>query len=264
MVAYSFKGERVWHHDFPKFSGAPPEWNNGGLTMWFLGRFTDPRRDDVLVTLRRGMMHSDEAHLIDGRAGREVWTRTQGGTGAFGKYPRGCGGALMAVFDYNGDGLDDAMSMYPDTLYVMSGPDGRLLLDRCPDLLFGDWAFSGQPAIYDVRRLGAPEIIFGASQSFFALLTREADIVWVEGPGKGSIGVVPGIGDVDGDGQIELLTPGRWGGADDCALIGELNRGTPYAIRCHAAAALDARPVLPSNTATSRQSPSLIADSCGR
>ena len=106
LVAYASGGQLIWHHDFPDLPGAIPEWNIGGLTLWFSGHFTSPGRCDVLMSIRRSTMHSDETLLLDGRTGSQVWHRIEGGNAAGNQ--RACGGSWMAVYDHDGDGLDDA------------------------------------------------------------------------------------------------------------------------------------------------------------
>ena len=53
-------GEEIWHHDFTTIPGVPPVWNEGGIILWRTGHFRSHTRQDVLVTTRRSMMHSDE------------------------------------------------------------------------------------------------------------------------------------------------------------------------------------------------------------
>ena len=103
LVAIDPDGKQIWHRDFHRFAGAPPEWNVAGLTFWFAGRFTSRDHCDVLVSFRRSTMHSDESCLLDGRNGRELWRRTASATTVNGCV-RGCGGGWMDVFDYDGDG----------------------------------------------------------------------------------------------------------------------------------------------------------------
>ena len=97
LVAYGPAHQVLWGHDFDDLPGAAPEWNIGGLTLWFAGRFTDPHRDDVLVNIRRSTMHSDETFLLDGRTGRELWHRVKGGNAAGNQAPAAEAGGLSTI-----------------------------------------------------------------------------------------------------------------------------------------------------------------------
>jgi hypothetical protein len=207
LVAAAPDGKELWHHDFERFPGAPPVWNVGGLTMWFAGHFTDARRCDVMVSLRRSTMHSDETFLLDGRDGKEIWHRTEGGD-ALGTR-RGCGGAWAAVCDYDGDGLDDAVCLYPDVVFVMRGADGKLLLDKHTSVVFGSSTYYALPVVMDFLGNGKRQMLYGACSYMLALLDMGAGVLWKEGPSSGTPAVLPGIGDADGDGRLELLSPGH-------------------------------------------------------
>ncbi|WP_165228930.1 FG-GAP repeat domain-containing protein [Aquisphaera insulae] len=209
LVAHGPTGRLLWAADFDDLAGAPPEWNLGGLTLWFAGRFTDPRRCDVLVNIRRSTMHSDEAFLLDGRDGRRIWRRVQGGNA--GGNQRACGGSWMAVYDHDGDGRDDALCLYPDVVSVFDGPSGKLLLDRHTnhDVFKNTWSMYAVPSVADFLRRGRPQVVYGANATVFAMLAADASPLWQHGPTPGWPDVSPGIGDLDGDGAIELLSVGH-------------------------------------------------------
>src|SRR5262249_10317383 len=173
LMALDAAGRERWRHDFPHFSGAAPEWNLGGLTLWFAGRFRDRRRCDVLVSLRRSTMHSDETYLLDGRTGNEVWKRSEGVH--IGSYERGFGGAWMAIYDQNGDGLDDVVILYPDGVFAIEGATGRPLLDLDTNKkLFPDvWSFYATPAVADFLGNGSSQLLYAANYYIMALLSRE-------------------------------------------------------------------------------------------
>ncbi|MBI2194186.1 MAG: VCBS repeat-containing protein [Planctomycetes bacterium] len=203
-------GSDLWHHDFHEVPGPlPPSVSLGGLILWFAGRFRHPARSDVLATVRRNTLHSEETFLLDGRTGEEVWHRTEGVR--MGNTARACGGGWMAVYDHDGDGLDDVVSLFPDGVFVMKGETGRPLLDRSTrkETFPGVWTFYAAPAVMDFLGRGDLQILYGASSYMLGILDREGRPVWADGPGNGTPAILPGAGDVDGDGQMEILSPGH-------------------------------------------------------
>lgn len=112
-------GAEAWHSDFEHIPGELPIWNVGGLLYWTVGHFTQARTMDVLMNVRRSIMHSDETHLVDGRTGKQAWHRIKGAGW------RSAGGHPYAVADFNGDGLDDAVSGYCEMHWIFKGTDGK-------------------------------------------------------------------------------------------------------------------------------------------
>ena len=85
---------RKWARPIAGFPGPHPDWNFGGVTRWWTGRFTARDRADVWVSARRGTMHSDEGFLLDGRDGKLLWTCAEVRTPDMAPATRGwgCGG----------------------------------------------------------------------------------------------------------------------------------------------------------------------------
>jgi outer membrane protein assembly factor BamB len=201
-VAYAPNGQPLWHRDFERFPGALPPWNIGGLTYYFAGCFTDPKRCDVLVSLRRNTMHSDETFLLDGRSGEIIWHRTQG--------PDiwGCGGGWVAVYDFDQDGLDDVLTWYPHVFFGMHGPSGEILLWQIANKIFDCSAFYANPVVADVLDEGDPQLFFAGSAYVLALMDKEMNARWRSDPASGTPAVTQCLGDIDGDGVLELIGPG--------------------------------------------------------
>src|SRR6185503_15537825 len=100
VVSADLNNHEIWHHDFANIPGSMPVWNVGGVVFWQTGYFTNARSQDVLVTYRRSMMHSEETLLLAGADGQEIWHRNRQISS------RGVGGTPFAVADFDGDGLD--------------------------------------------------------------------------------------------------------------------------------------------------------------
>lgn len=207
LVVYRADGSQLWQRDFERFPGGIPPWNVGGLTYFFAGRFTDPARCDVLVSLRRCTMHSDETYLLEGRTGETLWQRSA----VLDKL--GCGGGWTAVFDYDGDGLEDAFSFYPHVAYVLRGPTGELILQKMTQSIFECAAFYAKPIVADVLGTGEPQVLFASTAYVLGLLERDLRVIWAHKPVGAAVGDAPavlqGLGDIDGDGRLELLSPGH-------------------------------------------------------
>jgi outer membrane protein assembly factor BamB len=204
IVAADLDGRPVWNHDFPNIPGTPPIWNTGGIVIWQVGHFTDPRRNDVLVTVRRSIMHSEQVSLLSGEDGRELWRR------AHEIDDRGVGGTPFAIADYDGDGLDDIASLYPSELYLLKGTTGH-------DLLAMQTSWEGVPAkpVYwgipvagDFEGNGQPALFFGTSNgSMTGLVRLDGTLVWWDALDK-SPRSLPAVGDFDGDGHLEAIGVG--------------------------------------------------------
>lgn len=202
ITAIGADGRERWHRDFARFPGETPVWNIGGLTIWQAGRFTHPNRDDIIVSLRRSTMHSDETFMLDGRNGNTLWHRTEGGNG------RGCGGDWLSIFDCDGDGLDDAFNAYPDAVNAMKGTSGEFLLDTTSHQILGCTTYYGTPFVTYHFPDRNPRLVFAGCPYALGVFDLNGHLVWRCEPPGGSPGVCEAIGDMDGDGKTELFGPG--------------------------------------------------------
>jgi outer membrane protein assembly factor BamB len=209
VVATDLSGTPRWHHDFDRFSGDPPVWNTGGTVLWQAGHFTDPIRQDVLVTLRRSMMHSEETFLLSGSDGHEVWHRAREESNW------GCGGQPFAVADFNRDGRDDAASFYPALNHILDGPTGRNLIAKTcswpgvpiPVLFFG------QATAGVLDDSGEPSLLYTSGRRYMVGRVRaDGSLAWSDAYDHAASGY-PAIGDFQGDGKPAAV----WVGFDDGA-----------------------------------------------
>jgi outer membrane protein assembly factor BamB len=192
-------GRTLWSRDFAEFPGTPPPWNVPGLMYWQGGYFRDPRRMDLLVQLRRV---GGESLLLDGRSGETLWQQTKGRTG------RDFGRAWMAMLDYDGDGREDVLNLYPDMFCVARGTDGRLLVAEESVRYVGIYAYYADMIAADYLGRGEPQVLY-THPFVTALLTARGERLWkVEHPHPDGWRTEAGFGDADGDGRREIFFPG--------------------------------------------------------
>ncbi len=202
LEARDLSGRALWHHDFPDLPGTPPVWNTGGIILWQAGHFTDRRREDVLVTVRRSMMHSEETALLSGQDGRELWHRNRQIS------QRGVGGTPFALADYDGDGLDDLASLHPSILYLLKGSTGRdlLAMDATWKEVPAKPVYWGQPIAGDFLGTGRPALFFGG-RSMTGLVKADGSLVWWDALDHSPPDWLA-FGDFSGQGRLEAMGVG--------------------------------------------------------
>ena len=200
--ANELSGRALWHHDFSDIPGTAPVWNTGGIILWQTGHFTDQRRQDVLVTIRRSMMHSEETALLSGKDGRELWHRNRQIS------QRGVGGTPFAIADYDGDGLDDLASLHPSILYLLKGSTGHDLLakDAAWKEVPAKPVYWGQPIAGDFLGTGRPAIFFGG-RSMTGLVRADGSLAWWDALDH-SPQDWPAFGNFSGQGKLEAIGAG--------------------------------------------------------
>jgi len=195
IVVSDMDGKESWHHDFPSIQGNPPQGNLGGIILWQVGHFTDENRMDVLVTIRRSMMHSEETVLLSGIDGHRIWHRQRQ------IQERGVGGTPFAIADCNGDGLDDAVLLYPSVYYILDGPTGENVLSEIIE-------YWGRPIAGDFLNDGSTSIFFGTEMyTLTAVLKTDGSKVWSDAWDK-SAKCMPAIGNFSGSGKMEAIAIG--------------------------------------------------------
>ena len=195
IVAADLKSRELWHHDFPQIPGDAAPWNIGGLIFWQVGHFTSEDHMDVLVTIRRSIMHSEESLLLSGKDGRKIWHRKRQ------ILERGVGGTPFAIIDGNGDGLDDVVSLHPNVFYILNGTNGENILAK-------EVEYWGLPIAGDFLNNNSNSIFFATERSSLTgVLKIDGSMPWSDALGQSAKGL-PAIGFFSGIGSMEAIAAG--------------------------------------------------------
>jgi hypothetical protein len=193
-------GEALWRAPIAGFPGPLEPWNFGTLTTLAAGRLSGQAHDDLLVFARRSTMHSDEGYALSGPDGSPLWQRAASFDG---EHTWGFGGTPVALYDTDGDGCADILSLYPVNLTVVSGRDGAQLVGRSAagDSIFpGIWAAYSEPTVFDYTSDGVPELTWNG-QYCLGMTDLKGETLWAKTP--------PATGfpcDADGDGRFEMAS----------------------------------------------------------
>ncbi|MFC1718100.1 hypothetical protein ACFL6S_30870 [Candidatus Poribacteria bacterium] len=200
VTAVDGDGKTVWYVDYDDIHGQRYIFRMGGLTHLWVAHLADSKRSDVYVSILRSIMHSDVAYALRGTDGQLLWKQSMAGN-------TGYGGSGMGFADTNGDGLDEIFCSYPDCYWTADGRTGEVALFTNPGKVFPNWAAYAVPIVADFNGDGKPEV-FHPSQYVWGLLTLDGEKIWnLPGEDVPRSGVLPGLGDVDGDGKIALGAP---------------------------------------------------------
>ncbi len=251
LVAYRGNGDIYWKRVFPRTPGALPIWNVGALTFWWPGRYRAGERIELFVSTRRGLMHSDVGHLLDGRSGKSIWRRERAEVP--GQFRWGYAGSAVAAADVLGDGRDELVNLYPVCFWIADGSNGEILSARelASRKQLPAWAAYGEPLVYDFNGDGRREILLD-SIYVLALLDLEGNPIW---HGKGrrdyltgspddntgeTTGTKHALVDFDGDGKPELASAGYGDGVRavdprDGKILWTLASASPSVRKCAAA-----------------------------
>lgn len=110
--------------------------------------------------------------------------------------------APLAISDVDGDGVMEVFVGATDRyLYAFNGTDGS---QRWSILLPGaGWGYGA--AVGNVAEDGAPEIVYTTSAGSFYIVRRDGSVVRTVSPGFNSAIVTPSLGDMDGDGVLDIV-----------------------------------------------------------
>lgn len=206
-------GARRWVWFWPAEVPGPEQ---RAVKRWTVGRFRSAETLDVFLSTRAGDQTggdmAQECWLLDGRTGTVIWHRTAADMTDFYWYPTLGPGDLASVWDGDGDGAEDAVMMSHSLIVTLSGVDGRpLRRPLSPSQAFGEgtpWTADGSVVIQDADRDRQVDLILSGTVGAWGVLTGQGQPVWSVDPGiESSCRLHGGIGDVDGDGRLELGMP---------------------------------------------------------
>jgi outer membrane protein assembly factor BamB len=172
LVALDSSGEvvRSW-----KFPGRPMQ--------WAIGRFDDDSIPDLVVTYPLGAVLDTAMVAVSGRDGKTLWRSH-------------CGNGPIAIYDLDGDGIDDVILR---DLYESRTLDGLTGRDLVPVVMQPGYHSAVLPQL---DSSGAPQGIWWLGGMWsLAADGRDGARLWNHWMAPTG---VQAVGDIDGDGQLEI------------------------------------------------------------
>jgi hypothetical protein len=153
-----------------------------------------------------------QSFAVDGRNGQLLW-RNDGSDPRITLHQMNASHRVPTVADVNGDGRDDVLFDAWDICVVLSGKDGSFVHEpvsankvwqQMPGKDQHWTAYSSQIPL-DLTGDGKEEILLAASWAQWGAWTFDRQLIWTWDPDPAQHAYRnPGIGDVDGDGKLEL------------------------------------------------------------
>jgi hypothetical protein len=119
---------------------------------------------------------------------------------------------LPSVWDVNGDGTDDILMMGEALALMLDGGEGKALAKPIyPMTHFGEgtpWTADASVAVQDLDADGEAELLLTAAFGAWGAMEADGTPLWSVDPGVSTeCQLHGGLGDVDGDGRLELGMP---------------------------------------------------------
>lgn len=202
MRAFDGTGREVWSHVFtdlpePTFTG--PD----GIFLWTFGNFGGGDGLDVYVGANKAGYNTEVSRILNGRDGSLLASQDTG------KYAEGKFGpwvGLPAVYDIDGDGLDNVALLAANIIYTFNGTDMANAVFTDPNEAL---PYYNTPSFVDVNRDGHMDLVMAAGFNSLEVITFTStpagSTLWhADVPPASQFGINPGIADVDGDQKLEL------------------------------------------------------------
>jgi outer membrane protein assembly factor BamB len=197
------RGRSVWDHVFTDLP-APTLSGPNGAYLWTFGDFSGHDGLDIYVAANRAGYNTEVSRVVNGRTGALLAARDDGPGHVGAEFGPWTGSP--AVFDTDGDGIDNTIFLAADVTYDLNGVNTTGV-----KIVEGHLGLYHTPIIADVDNDGLPEILMTAGFNYL-------DVIDLDASGAGStlwqLETTPGelfgrrsaVADVDGDGILELAT----------------------------------------------------------
>jgi outer membrane protein assembly factor BamB len=180
------------------------------------GDFDGDGHLDVYAAARAGRAGSIgvtvQSFALDGRTGKPLW-HNDGAAEIVWHHELGPQHRQPTVFDIDGDGRDDVLFVALDLLVELNGRDGSFMKPpvianevwKQREGANGQWTAYGTHIPLDLNGDGKIELLLAANWGQWGAWTLDRKLLWTFNPEKAQLSQRhPGIGDVDGDGKLEL------------------------------------------------------------
>lgn len=194
-------GSLVWRHVFEDLPAPTP---GNGVFTWSIGRFNGDEVPDVYVSAFSGGYNTEVSRILDGRDGALIASRddnpTRPGIG-FGPWV-----GHAAVYDLEGDGIEEAVFLAKDVLYAVNA----FTMDD-PKVVTGHLGLYHNPTFVDVDGDPATELVMHGGFDYQDVVdfsdSPTGETKWRAETTPGQyLGRNAGIADVDGDGALEVVS----------------------------------------------------------
>jgi outer membrane protein assembly factor BamB len=205
VVAVDARGDIIWQTPLPPIV---PHLNLKTVRGWMPGRFAPDRQQgaDLYVcawdTPPVGAGNWDHSFALDGRTGKILW-RNDGQDPAIALHSLGPG-VLPALYDVNGDGLDDILMISQEIYVILNGADGNFLRPPIGAGFVGakSWTAYGSIGLAWLTGQEKPDVIYRPGSGVEAVFNlQDEKPLWTFDPTSGGFAVVA---DFDGCGKPEL------------------------------------------------------------
>lgn len=202
LRALDGRGREAWSHVFPDLP-APTFSGPNGIFLWTFGHFRDGAGLDVYVGANKAGYNTEVSRIVSGENGSLLASRDDGDyyEGKFGPWV-----GLPAVYDIDGDGIDNVALLAANVTYTFNGLDMAHAVFTDPNEAL---PYYNQPMFVDMNRDGWMDLVLAAGFNSLNVITFTdtpvGSTLWRRDvPPSSQFGIQPGVADVDGDGVLEI------------------------------------------------------------